>query len=198
MLVPVIGLVQVGLQSMADRYTYLPMVGISLAIVWFCADIIERYPATRRPIAIITAVILAAFIATTYKQVGYWSSSQSLFQHTLDITHDNVTIENNLGVVLYRDGRREEAANLFRQALAVEPGNASAETNLGVVLAKQGKTPDAIALYRKALLIDSTYVDAHINLGHELLQAGQFESAEPELVEAVQASSRAPRFRTQT
>ncbi len=185
MLAPVIGLVQVGLQSMADRYTYVPMVGISLAVVWFCADIIEGYPATRRPIAVVTAAILAALIATTYKQVGYWSSSQRLFQHTLDITSDNVAIENNLGVVLYREGRREEAANLFRQALAVEPDNAGAETNLGVVLVKDGKSTDAIALFRKALLIDSTYADAHINLGHELIQAGQFESAEPELVEAI-------------
>lgn len=190
MLVPVIGLVQVGLQSIADRYTYVPTVGISLAIVWFCADIIERYPATRRPITIITAVMFAALIATTYKQVGYWSSSQRLFQHTLDITRDNVAIENNLGVVLYREGRRGEATNLFRQALVVEPDNAGVQTNLGVILGEEGKAPDAIALYRKALLIDSTYVDAHVNLGHQLLYAGQFESAEPELVEAIRLKPR--------
>lgn len=190
MLVPVIGLVQVGLQSIADRYTYVPMVGISLAIVWSCADIIERYPATRRPIAVITTVMFAALITTTYKQAGYWSSSQRLFQHTLDITHDNVAIENNLGVVLYREGQREEAASLFRQALVVEPDNAGAETNLGVVLGEEGKASDAIALFRKALLIDSTYVDAHINLGHQLLQAGQFGSAEPELVEAIRLKPR--------
>src|ERR1035438_4263550 len=121
MLVPVIGLVQVGAQSMADRYTYLPMVGLSIAIVWTVADLVENRPALRNAAAVATIVALAALAVASYRQATYWKSSRALFEHTLAVTTDNYVIQNNLGVIVAGEGNSAQAIKLYRAALATTP-----------------------------------------------------------------------------
>ncbi|MGP8244023.1 MAG: tetratricopeptide repeat protein [Bryobacteraceae bacterium] len=185
MLVPVVGLVQVGVQSMADRYTYVPLVGLSMAVVWALGDAVERRPYLRQAAAAVAVLAVAALAAVAYRQAGYWESSETLFRHTLAVTRRNTIMEGNLGLVLQHEGRRDEAAALFRQTLAYDPDNAGAQTNLGAILADEGKPAEAIALYRGALAADPTYVNAHINLAHELVRVGQFDSAYTEATEAL-------------
>ena len=184
-LVPVIGLIQVGAQSMADRYTYLPLVGLSIACVWGIRDLAAHRPALRTAAATIAAFACVAFGVIAYVQARYWESSETLFRHTLAITHGNIVTENNLGVVLQREGRRDEAAALYREALSVTPNDPGPQTNLGVILAGGGKHQEAIDLYQRALASDPSYVDAHINLGKEMAISGQFDSARSEYSEAL-------------
>jgi len=185
MLVPVIGLVQVGRQSMADRYTYMPLVGLSIALVWLLAEEVERRPSLRQAAAAVAFLVLAILAVGAYHQAGFWKDSETLFRHTLAVTRDNSIIENNLGVVIQREGRLDEAGALYRQALAVAPDYTEAQTNLGVVLAGQGKHDEAIKLYRQALTTDPNYADAHANLGHEHLMRGQVAEAFAQLSEAL-------------
>lgn len=184
-LVPVIGLVQVGVQSMADRYAYFPLVGLSVAVVWGICDLTVGRPALRAAATTIAVLASVAFTVAAYRQAGYWESSETLFRHTLAITRGNAVTENNLGVVLQRAGRRDEAAALYKQALSVTPDDPGPQTNLGVILAGEGKHQEAIALYRRALAANPDYVDAHVNLGKEMALAGQFDSAHREYADAL-------------
>jgi protein O-mannosyl-transferase len=184
-LLPVIGIIQVGAQTVADRYTYFPMVGLSIASVWAVEEYARLRPVVARPAAAaaIAALVVLALLAS--RQAGYWVDSETLFRHTLAVTGNNPIVENNLGVVLQREGRLDEAANLYREAIAGIPDYTSAQTNLGTILAGQGKTQEAIALYRHALSEDPRYTTAHANLGSELLAAGQFSESYAQLSEAI-------------
>jgi Flp pilus assembly protein TadD len=186
MLVPVIGLVQVGQQSMADRYIYMPLVGLSIAIVWAVNEAVPRLPSPQKTAVGLALVILLVLSIGTYHQAGYWKDSETLFRHALAVSDDNWIIEKNLGVVLHRQGRRDEAEALYRRALAIAPNDAGVRTNLGVVLAQEGKHEEAVGLYRQALAVDPNYPDAHANLGHEFLMAGNLSEALTQLSEALQ------------
>jgi protein O-mannosyl-transferase len=185
MLVPVIGLVQVGLQSIADRYTYVPLIGLSIAVVWAVAEVL---PSSARTVtAAVAILVLFAFGAAAFVQAGYWKDSETLYTHTLAVTAGNSTIQNNLGAVFQHQGRIAEAADYFRQAIASDPGNAAeAHYNLGLILASEGNRRQAIEEYRQALAIRRDYVDAHVNLGHELLATGQLDEAVAELRHTLQ------------
>src|ERR1035438_667860 len=108
MLVPVIGLVQVGTQAMADRYTYVPMVGLSIALAWTVADLVEHRPALRMVTAAATILALVVLAVASYRQATYWKSSRTLFEHTLAVTTDNSIIQNNLGVIMAGGGETPE------------------------------------------------------------------------------------------
>lgn len=184
MLVPVIGLVQVGYQSMADRYTYVPLVGVSVAVVWLVADSVERWPRLRSLAGALAILVLVIFAVLAQHQAGYWKNSHTLFEHTLAVTKDNVVTQNNLAVVLYHEGRRNEAATLFRKSLALNPDDAGAQSGLGLILSEDGKADQAMALWRRALISDPNYADAHYNLGKGLLRSGQYKEALSHLAEA--------------
>ena len=151
MLVPVIGLVQVGSQSMADRYMYLPLVGLTAAVVWLVADLVNGRVAAGRAAAVVACAVLAAFAALTYRQAGYWRSSLPLFEHTLAATGPNYVIHKNIGVVLEHEGRNAEAIEHYNKSLAINPRYAEAHNAMGVVLAKEGRNEEALAHYAKAL-----------------------------------------------
>ena len=113
MLLPVIGIVQVGVQARADRYTYVPLVGLTIAIVWTAADWLERHPGLKGAVAAVAVALLLAFAAGAWRQAAYWKDSRTLFEHTLAITDRNYIMRNNLGVVLARQGdveRRHQAS----------------------------------------------------------------------------------------
>ena len=177
MLAPVIGLVQVGIQSMADRYTYVPMVGLSIALVWTAADWLEGRPALRQAAAAASVIGLLALAAVAYRQTTYWSSSRALFEHTLAVTGPNPIIENNLGVVSGREGKSAEAMALYRAALASSPDYAEAHANLGHELLKAGHIEEAGPEIRKALALSPNLAFAEGDLGILLAARSQYDDA---------------------
>jgi tetratricopeptide (TPR) repeat protein len=184
-LVPVIGLVQVGSQSRADRYMYVPLVGLSIAAVWAAADWAEERPRLQRALAAAAGLLLLLAAAGAHRQAGYWRDSTTLFEHTLAVTEQNHLIHANLGTVLQAEGKLEAAAAEYRQAVTIYPEYAEGHEDLGTVLAAEGNFEAAAAEYRRAATLNPGNADAHANLGHELLRAGQFDQASDQLREAI-------------
>ena len=184
-LVPVIGLVQVGLQSMADRYTYIPAIGLFIMIAWGVPELLNTVPKPR--IALIgaaTASLLAlAFVA--HGQVQYWRDSLTLWTHALSVTPGDSHVQTALGSVLAEQGKTAEAAALYTQALERDPQFAEAHNKLGVIIADQHRPADAIPHYEAALRIKPLLPEAHYNLGNALTALGRFDEAIAQYRDAV-------------
>ena len=142
MLVPTIGLVQVGVQSMADRYTYLPDIGLFILVVWGLNDLLASQPHRKIIAAAIGSVALAACLAVTTVQLHYWRNSLSLFLHTLRVTANNYAAYDCLGKSLDEIGRTHEAADMYAQCVETEPDYPMGQFDLGMALLEQDK-PDA-------------------------------------------------------
>jgi tetratricopeptide (TPR) repeat protein len=145
-LVPVIGLIQVGAQARADRYVYLPMVGLSIMLAWGLLEV----PKSKVAISGALAMCLACAVVCE-AQVQYWRNSEALFRHALDVTSGNYLAHHNLGVALADEQRFPEAIEQYQAALQIAPGAANVQTDYGSALAKSGRIPEAIAHYRAAL-----------------------------------------------
>ena len=176
-LVPVIGLVQIGSQSMADRYTYVPLIGLFIIIAWGVPKLVEHWRFRKIWLATLATVVLTMLMVITWKQVGYWENSITLFEHTLKITSNNYVSHNNLGKALYNQGRTAEAIEHYLQALSINPVLEEAHNNLGVALDKQSRTAEAIEHYLQALRINPDFEEAHNNLGNALNMQGHTEEA---------------------
>jgi Flp pilus assembly protein TadD len=176
-LVPVIGLVPVGAQSLADRYTYIPSVGLLVLIAWGACDLTRRWRFQTLILAGAGTVTLLICLALTRHQLGYWQDSQTLFRHALAVTKNNSTAHNDLGTALDNQGRVDEALSEFREAIRIKPDNAAAHYNLGNALAKQGQTEAAINEFQEALRLKPENADAHNNLGSLLAKQGQTMAA---------------------
>ncbi|MGC3958707.1 MAG: tetratricopeptide repeat protein [Verrucomicrobiota bacterium] len=150
-LVPVIGIVQVGGQAMADRYTYITLIGPFIAIVWGVEKVLGQWPNRVHNAAIISIIPLSLCAVLTWKQCNYWKNSESLHRHTLAITSQNPITHLNLGSALAEQGRMTEAATEYAQAIQLRPDYAEAYSNLGFALAAQGKHVEAIEHYTRAL-----------------------------------------------
>ena len=150
-LVPVIGLVQVGEQAMADRYTYIPLIGIFVMAVWSVADLADRQHIAFRWRAAVAAAVLAALSFLTWRQIGYWQSSYDLWSHTLAVTKDNFTAEDNLGGALLVLGRAEDALPHFQNAARINPRDPTSRLDMAAVLAQLGHPQEAIQAYQNAL-----------------------------------------------
>jgi tetratricopeptide (TPR) repeat protein len=185
MLVPVIGLVQVGFQSIADRYTYVPLVGMSVAVIWTAGAIVERRPQLRQVAGAVAVLFTVILMVGAYRETRYWRDSVTLFEHTLAVTSGNYIIHNNLGIELQAAGRLDEAAAQYQQAVADAPEYKEALNNLGAILEYKGNKVEAIALHRRAVAADPNYANARFNLGHELFETGQTDEALVELTEAL-------------
>jgi tetratricopeptide (TPR) repeat protein len=147
-LVPMIGLVQVGLQARADRYAYIPFVGLFLMLTWLIADWTKALKTSSKWVAAAGVVCVAVLGTLTYRQIGYWHDSESLWHRTLALTKDNYVAENNLGEFLSSQGRIEEAAAHFRAAYAVNPNGLTTNLNLGAYEDRRGNWPAAIQHYQ--------------------------------------------------
>jgi tetratricopeptide (TPR) repeat protein len=177
-LLPVMGLMQVGSHAMADRYTYLPLVGIFVMLSWGIAAILPCWPRRGAIIAFLAGALLLALSTLSWRQVSYWQDSYTLFRHALKATDDNWLAHNNLGLVLAEQGKTLEAEKHYRQALRLMPEYYEAHSNLGFLLARQGKGEEAVAHYKKALAIHPGYAAAHNNLGMLLAEQGKLKEAE--------------------
>ncbi|MCE9524731.1 MAG: tetratricopeptide repeat protein, partial [Planctomycetales bacterium] len=164
MLVPVIGLIQVGVQAYADRYTYLPLIGVYLIIAWGARDVIAQWPRAKYTVAALGTSWLIVIIVLTRIQVGYWHDSKSLFEHTLSVTSNNYTVHNNLGNVLSRLGKDELAIKHFQEAVRLKGDYAEAHNNLGNVLDKLGRTQEAVTHYQVAVRFKADFAEVHSNL----------------------------------
>ena len=177
MLVPVIGLIQVGAQSMADRYTYLPLAGLFLVVVWGAADLLSGRRVARFAAAAAAVVTILALAALARGQVRTWKDSETLFRHALAVTEDNHVAHDLLGVELLRQGRIGEAEEQLRRSIAVAPDYAPAHNNLGVALAGRGRFDEALRHYRTALELVPDYDEARNNLGVALAGLGRIDEA---------------------
>jgi len=186
MLLPVIGIVEVGLQGHADRYTYLPQVGLYIALTWFVADISAslRHRKEILPTAGSAVVIILSLCA--WKQTTYWRNSETLWTHTLAVTTDNDVALTNFGTFLMERGQLDEALSYFQRALAVRSRSehhhynfslALIHDSVGNVLARKGRLDDAIVHLRQAIELRPDYPDAHYNLGTALFQKGDLDGA---------------------
>jgi len=184
-LVPVIGIVQVGIQAMADRYTYIPLIGIFIIISWGISEIITRWRRINTALIAITAVILFALMPVTFSQVRYWKSSITLFEHALDVTSDNYMPHYNLGVALKDQGRIDEAIKHYLETLRINPEYEEAHYNLANALQKQGQLDEAIKHYSEALRIKPDLEEAHNNLGVALKNQGRIDEAIEHYLEAL-------------
>ncbi|HZT81044.1 MAG TPA: tetratricopeptide repeat protein [Gemmataceae bacterium] len=187
-LVPVIGLVQVGEQAMADRYTYVPLVGLSVAAAWGLGDFLARRPQWRGIVLVGAAALLAACVALTWRQALTWRDSVTLWEQAVAATSNNCTAHYNLGCHYLSRGQLDEAAGEFERALAIRPRHAGARTNLGLVCQRRGQLDAAIAHYRRVLTDWPEYAMAHHNLGAAYEERGRLDEAAHHLAEAARLS----------
>lgn len=184
-LVPVIGLVQVGSQAMADRYTYLPSVGIALALAWGIPSWIENKKLRRNILAPAAIIFLCLMMLLTWRQCHYWKNSVSVFSHSLRVTKNNALANNQLGLALYEKGRDREALYHFDQAILLQPKEDSAHNNRGAIYLKYGMLREAFDDFSKAIAINPGYVKAYNNRANLYMQTGQHQLALNDLNEAI-------------
>ena len=177
MLVPVIGLVQVGWQGHADRYTYLPQVGLYIALTWAIADLTASWRHQGLALGVLGSVIIGALTWTAWTQTAYWRNSETLFTHALAVTGKNDVAENNLGIVFLEKGQLDEAISRLQAAVDLRPENGPAHNNLAKALLQKGRLPEAMAHYRKFLDIEPANVEAHNIVGTALVQQGHIREA---------------------
>lgn len=176
-LAPVIGLIQVGEQAMADRYMYLPGIGLLVMAVWGLADLAGAVRAPRAALIAAAAGAVIALSAVTFVQLGYWSSTRTLFAHAKAVVKDNWFAEFVLGSALEKEGAVDQAIDQYRAALRLRPSRPALHNNLGHALFTQGRVDEAIAEYREALHLLPRFVGALNNLGQATEEQGRVDEA---------------------
>ena len=176
-LVPVIGLVQVGGQAMADRYTYLPSIGIFIMVAWGAAELPGRWRYRKIGLGITAGVILVALLICTRMQMRYWRDDFTLFGHAIEVTKDNFFMHNKYGGILGQKGRLEESIRHCTEAVRINPQCFEAYNNIGASLLRQGKFDKAIECFNKALQINPRYSMAWNNLGTVYAHKGKIKDA---------------------
>ncbi len=176
-LVPVIGLVQVGAQAMADRYTYLPLIGIYIMASWGMADLLADSSRRRMIGWGVSGVMLAVLVFMTQTQVGYWKDSTALFEHALRVTENNYEAHNNLGRALAFREKYPEAMVHYREAIRINSNFMPAHNNLGIALMEQGRFEEAMAAFAEALEIKPGDGTIHMNRGELFVRKGMMTEA---------------------
>ncbi|HEY5975234.1 MAG TPA: tetratricopeptide repeat protein, partial [Geobacteraceae bacterium] len=179
-LVPVIGIVRVGEQAMADRYTYLPLVGIFIMVVWLAADLVARRPAGRSLAVALTLLTVTPLLVLCQRQIGTWRDSFTLFSHAATVTSGNWLAHHNLGVALMDRRRYDDALAQFDLALALKPDYKNAYFNRGNVYFNLANRDLTIAAYQEAIRLDPNYVSARRNLIKAYLRWGELAQARQE------------------
>jgi Flp pilus assembly protein TadD len=177
MLLPVIGLVQFGVQAVADRFSYLPQIGLCIALVWAVAEACRSWPYRRWLYGVTSALVLAGFMGCAWRQTSFWRDSETLWTHALACTLRNFTAHDNLGLALAHCGQVDQAIAHYQKALEIKPDYALAHNNLGVVLARRGQVDEAIVQFQRAVEIKPNDMKAHNNLAMALTARGRLKEA---------------------
>ena len=194
-LVPVIGLVQVGGQALADRYTYVPLIGAFIALAYGAVDLAERFRISPAVVSVASSLVLAGSLLMTEYQLRFWQNSQALFAHALAVTKNNAIAHINLGVALEQEDRRPEALAEYRKALEIEPRRFQAHNNLANLLAAMGWRDEAFREYQEALRLNPNAALTHANFGTLLAEMSRFDEAMREYTQAAQLAPQDPRPR---
>jgi len=177
-LIPVIGLVQQGLWSaLADRFSYVPLIGVFVAITWGFRDLAFKWHLPRFFTFALAVIVLALLATGTIKQVPYWKNSVSLFEHTLRVTTGNHLAHYNLGTAFYKRGHLDRAISQYSKAVEIMPDNPQFHNSLGTALLEKGELRKAIKELSKALTLVPNYAEAHVNMGIALAKAGKTKEA---------------------
>ena len=177
MLVPAIGIVQVGLQGHADRYTYLPHIGLYIAIVWLIWDLTKSWRAQKVILSGAAILTLTVLSILSWKQTAHWRDTEALWRHTLAVTPDSDVAHAGLGGILFVRGQIDESIDHYERALRLRDGNIAAHFGLGRALAAKQKTDAAIFHFQKALSIQPDFIAASNDLGVQFASKGEIDNA---------------------
>jgi tetratricopeptide (TPR) repeat protein len=184
-LVPVIGLVQIGSQAMADRYSYVPLIGIFIMIAWGVPDSLKNWGLREIVLGVLSGIAILACAIVTWAQVQLWRDSITLFSHTLKVTTDNYLIHNNMGIALSDQGKIEDALVHYRAALLINPRSIEAWENLGIYYEESGRIAKAIEVYEHVQRLNPNDAKTWNNLGIAYGKSGQTARAIESLRQAL-------------
>lgn len=176
-LVPIIGILQVGMQAMADRYTYVPLIGLFVAAAWGMPELLKKWHPGKAALTAAATLVIAVMATFTWAQVGHWRDSVSLFSHALAVTKDNHLAHNNLGVALNAAGEKERAAFHYAEAIRINPRYSSYHYNYANHLAAHGGAEEAVSHYTESIRLEPDYFNAHNNLGLARASRREFKEA---------------------
>ncbi|MCI5159052.1 MAG: tetratricopeptide repeat protein, partial [Candidatus Electrothrix sp. AUS1_2] len=184
-LLPVIGIIQVGVQSMADRYTYISLIGIFIIFSWGMTEFFRDRHYKRILLPAITIGVFSALTLISWRQVSFWKNSISLFTHTLEVTKNNYVIHNNLAFELALLGRKEEALKQYQEAIRINPNFEQAHINYASLLFSLGKVSESFSYYQEILKNNRNFARTHYSFAVLLLKTGKNESAIHHFLEAL-------------
>ncbi len=184
-LVPVIQLVQTGSHAMADRYTYIPSIGVLVLVIWGVYELTRRWRYQTKVLSVAGCAVVIVCLGMMRQQLGYWKDNEILFRHALEVTKNNYIAHNNLGATFVGKGRIAEAIGQFRETIQLKPNFPIAHNNLGNVFLKQGRLDEAISQLQEAIRLNPDYAQAYYNLGNTLFEQGRIDEAISQYQEAV-------------
>lgn len=184
-LVPALGLVQVGEQAMADRYSYIPSIGMLIFAIWGVHELTRSWRFRVLGVSVAASAVIVVGMALTRQQLGYWRNSEALFRHAIEVTENNYLAHDLLGVALGRQGRADEAITELQEAIRLRPAYAEAHSNLGAALGAKGQLDEAIGQLQETIRLKPDYAEAHNNLGVAFDRQGRVDEAVSHLQEAI-------------
>ena len=176
-LFPVIGIIQVGDQAMADRYTYIPLIGIFIILAWGGSDLLKKWTNKKIIPAILAMSVLLVLTTQSFHQAAHWKNSSTLFENAIKVTENNWLAHNNLGIALFSEGKLDKAIYHYKKALNIKPDTLRAIKNLGLAMFDKGNLKDAFQYFNKAIVINPEDWDAHYKLGCILVKQDKFNEA---------------------
>jgi len=175
-LIPVIGLVQSGAQSYADRYTYISYIGLFIMIAWGLPELLSKWPQRKIALGLSMVIVLTPFGICAHQQVSYWNNSITLFSHAVEVTQNNYIAYNNLGAAYDSIGRYKDAIEAYKQVVRIKPDE-KAYFNIGVAYDKLGRRQDEVEAYKQAIKIKPDYAEVYTNLGITYYKLGRYQDA---------------------
>ena len=185
-LVPVIGLVQVGAQARADRYAYLPFIGLFMMIAWGLPEVLAKWKYRSVALGAAALAVLLALSVCTRLQLRHWRNNELLFERAINVTNDNFVMCNNYANILDKTGQAEKAIEHFNKALRMKPNSAEVHSNLGNVLRRMNRIDEAVMHYEKAIKLKPDLAEAHYNLAISLAEQGKTDEAIVKYLDALQ------------
>ncbi|MGA2070269.1 MAG: tetratricopeptide repeat protein [Sedimentisphaerales bacterium] len=176
-LVPVIGLVQVGIQALADRYAYITYIGLFIMIAWGLPELLSKWPQMKIVLCLSMVIVLTTLGICTHKQVTYWNNSYTLFSHVAEVSQNNYLAYSDLGAALNSMGRYQDAIEAYKQAIKINPYFADAFVGLGITYGKLDQWQNEVETYKQAIKLKPGYANAYYNLGIAYKDLGRLEDA---------------------